>query len=184
MEWTCRCGYTSYDDFNTKSEVVRKLAEKMLRSGSVIRAATTGQATSKLVDAFNSLRNSGTAFSRRLSITQSQSVDSSSEGTAETAIQPDMLRPPSDHLIYRFVALCLQTRTFTPSLAHLQLYPSSEDGCVVNSDQELFRQLRKTYSKNCKRRIGSKLCGIYFVKVIFHILRFRLWRIGLMALNF
>jgi hypothetical protein len=182
MEWTCRCGHTSYDDFNAKSEVVRKLAEKMVRSGSVIRATTTGQATSKLADAFNSLRNSGIAFYRRLCVTQGQSVNSSSEGIAETAIQPDMQRPPSDYPIYKFVALCLQIRTFTPSLVHLQLYPSSEDGCVVNSDQELFRQLRKTYSKTCKRRIGSKLCGIYFVKVGYSILC--LWRIGLMALNF
>jgi hypothetical protein len=165
LEWTCQCGHKSFDDYSSKPATVRKLAEKMIRSGSIISATTTDQATSKLVDFWNSIRNMGITLWRSVSSKETQPITRLPAEILHTASQAGPEISPSNFPLFKFVALCLHTTTFVPSLTHLQVYPSSDDGYLVNSDQELFRRLRKVYTEQCNGRVGMRLYGIYFVKV-------------------
>jgi hypothetical protein len=46
-------------------------------------------------------------------------------------------------IMTKVVGTCLQGRAYTLWLTDLMVAPKSEDGVLVNSDQELFRQLKR-----------------------------------------
>jgi hypothetical protein len=161
LEWTCKCGHRSYDNYSVDIQAVRTLAAKMLRSGTVTRAAMINMAASKLTNILNSVRNGIVALWRQIHAEKDQSRMA---GACRSTVQTEPSAPPVGTGVALYLGLCFQGKAFTPWLSHLKIAWTNIPEVVVNSDQELFRQLRKKREQE-EGKLGFKLSSIKFVKV-------------------
>jgi hypothetical protein len=161
LEWTCRCGHRSHDDYSVGAEAVRRLAARMRGSGIVTRAETTNEGAAMLTTLVNFVRNGIIALWRRMH--QEKDRGRTAEQTQDT-IQIERQASTGRSGAYLYVGLCFQGKAFAPWLSHLKVGPTSTDGVLVNSDQELFRQLRKKRQQEEGNR-DFHLSGIVFIKV-------------------
>jgi hypothetical protein len=161
LEWTCKCGHRSYDNYSMDTQAVRMLAAKMLRSGAVTRAETINVAAWKLTNMLNSVRNGIITLWNQVRVEKDQGRTAGATGSTDQAEPPT---PPVGTGASLYLGLCFQGKAFTPWLSHLKIAWMNVPGVVVNSDQELFRQLRKKREQE-EGKLSFKLSGVKFVKV-------------------
>jgi hypothetical protein len=157
LHWTSQCDYISYDDFSANIDFAKQLAIRMKASNAVSNTQVSRHGASQIADFMISVNNSVIGMIRRLC--KGNRVSPSLETSQTTN------RRASSDTPTKFIAVCLHSGIFSPCPAHLKVTPISDDNVVVNSDQKLFRQLKKLYQRERIAKLALELHGIYFVKV-------------------
>ncbi|KAH7364897.1 hypothetical protein BKA65DRAFT_492222 [Rhexocercosporidium sp. MPI-PUGE-AT-0058] len=201
IRWTCNCGHRSYDDFISERKVVATIADKMIASG--VKAEIVTWRESGISTLLSLSKNFALTGYRRYAGTHrasNQSAPSNLRAVTNSSATPQILSQgvhddtqdisemklestggePIKEIKgkvkdeVRFLHLCIHTQSSLPCMAHMKIDPKSAPAKIIKYDQQLFREMKERYRKECERRVSVfiKLEGIYFVQ--FRLFRRRL----------
>lgn len=160
IEWACRCGYMSFDDYE-ELEVggVAQLAQELINSSAIVRADVVSTAKGRIAEFITSAQNSLTQFNRHFKRGSTAQPLPTSRALS-TAVELSQLQQPNQDPRYLLLCANSNTRRKVPSFEHIDL-------CTTKSDQQLFTQLKGIYRRRVKesRIYKAQLRNIYFIEV-------------------
>ncbi|KAJ9606790.1 hypothetical protein H2200_008799 [Cladophialophora chaetospira] len=158
LEWTCRCGHRSYDDYLASAEAVNILATKMLSGGAVVRAETSTNAKSPLSLVVTAISNKFNAVRNVL-----KQRDVEDQIAPHLDVEMHELPGEAEAKAIKFVGICFQGRSFKRWLVDMQIV-SVEPPAEVSNDRELFTILKYMYNQEWRSMIGVAVSSIHFVR--------------------